>query len=383
MKTSRKTVAVATLGILAGLVPGWLARGWWTPAAKDSATTEAREVGVVLPALGRPRGGGTDDDAASARGAQSASLRKLIAQLVGADSDAGLERFSSEQFDAYLQRHQRDARSLLAVYAFTGDTALLREAYEKHPENLLVAEGALASLGLSIEEKLALLEKVRTAHPDNALGDILTANVLGKEGRGEEGWRYLQSAFAKTNLDYGEREQRLALREAMMSVGKSPTEARLLGWTRHSALPVEINKAAAAGIKEMKQRLNDGREEEAFALAGPMLAFGQRLEQRPGANLMTELISRAIQRAILKSLPAEVEIGETGETAEQLFQKVDEQGKRVSRIASSSAESGMWHLQHFDEAGVELYFQIAEERGERAAFEWAEAYHGPAPTKEQ
>lgn len=260
------------LGLALGGLLGWQGSGWsHRGALAQEAGAALAEAPAPPPRLGPPRPG--DAEGGTSRPGSSGSLKKLIAHLLTGDEKAVLAEFSTEQFAEYLKRHQRDARSLLAVHAFTRDKALLREAYEKHPDNLLVAEQALASLDLSTDEKLALLEKVRAAHPDNALGDLMTANILLKEGKKDEFMRWLQSGLGKTSLDYGEREQRLALREAMMAAGKSPTEARLLAWTRQSTLLMQVHGAASSGIKVMKSMLAEGREEEAFALAGPMLAL--------------------------------------------------------------------------------------------------------------
>ena len=377
-----KITGAGALGLVLGLLLRWHASAWKGRAAhRHTALTESAPA--APPPVSGPR---ETDKAADATGAaasrgQGDSLRKLIGQLAGDGEGSGMDTFSTDQFASYLERHQRDARSLLAVYAFTGDKALLREAYEKHPENLLVAEQALSSLDLSTDEKLALLEKVRAAHPDNALGDLMTANIFLKEGKKEEFMRLLQSGLGKTSLDYGEREQRLALREALMSVGKSPTEARVLSSLHHTPFPYQIHTAISSGRKEMQRMLKEGGEEQAFALAGQMLSFASHLGERKGSNMMEVLVAHSLRHAVLAGLPAEVEIGETRQTAGELLKVSDEKMNEYKAYSSAVTKDLDWHLQHFDEAGVELYFQIAEERGERAALEWAESYNGPAPVK--
>ncbi len=382
MKTSGKMGVVVTLGILTGLVLGWLARGWWWPEATPPATVASSGTRVVLPALRQP--GEADHDATSDGGGKSRSLRRLIQQITTAESASELlSPFSPEQFDTFLARHQRGAGSLLTVYRITQDKALLREAYEKFPEDPRVAQEALGALDLSLEEELVMLEKVRQAHPDNPLADFLTSVALAKEGKTADTLRFLEVGLAKPGLDFGVKEQQLQAREAMMSIGLSSTEARVWGFMFNTSIVpdfIDIDKQAR---QEIQQRLQEGQEDEAFALAGRLLALGQRVDGSPDRSLFNEVVALRLKQGALAALPHDVEIGDTGQTAEQLLQASKAESRTMGAYIGSHNESVVWHLQHFDDAGVELYFQIAEERGERAALEWAEAYHGPAPTKER
>jgi len=125
----------------------------------------------------------------------------------------------------------------------------------------------------------------------------------------------------------------------------------------------------------------EGREDEAFALAGSLLGLGRRLEHSLGESLVGDVMGYACKINTLQALPKDVEIGDTGKTAEELFDLNQEEIDSFTTWTVGINDQIKWHLQNLDDAGVDLYFQIVEERGERAALEWAEAYHGPSPKK--
>lgn len=379
MHSSRKLLLAATLGLLLGGALGWQARRIWLgPAA---APLEAAATGrASLPDLAAGRGKAPQADAPRGRG-PSASLQETLSQALTVG--AGREKlFTTEQFAGYLQRHQRDAKSLLTVYRITKDEALLREAYEKFPENPHIAAQALESLNLPLEEKLALVGKVRQAHPGDAWADMLQCSTLLKEGRLDEALDALRNGLGKPGFDLGYQSQELDLREALMSTGKSPTEARVLGlsWPEYPSGLVELS---SRGRERMEQLIEAGQEEEALALAGDLLGLGRRLEENGGQTLVAEVVGHAFKNNVLRALPQDVEMGDTGKIAEEFLQISEEEISAFSEGMKGFDERIKWHFQNLDDAGVELYFQILEQRGERAALEWAEAYHGPAPVPQK
>lgn len=349
-----------------GLLLGWHASGWQWRESGKSAVAPPAVAGAVLPMLGQSGGG-----------SQSASLRKLIEQVNYPEKYPDFhQQFSPAQFETYLERHQRNASSLLAVYRITKDEALLREAYERFPEDPQVALLVLTSLSLPLEDKLVMLEKVRHAHPGDPLGDFMTSVALAKEGKTAEAVPFFQAGLAKPRWDFSQKEQRLNLREALMSAGLPSTEARMLGFTLTwpGATGIFIN-VSNQGKREIEGLLQEGREDEAFTLAGQMLALSRRLEEYPQRTTTHEILAQNFKRGALYALPNDVEIGDTGQTV----QAVKEREKTRITDSYTLTNAYLWHMQHFDDAGVELFYQIVEERGERAALQWADAYHGPAP----
>ena len=164
-----------------------------------------------------------------------------------------------------------------------------------------------------------------------------------------------------------------------MSLGKSSLEARVVSYSRVVPIPTEEFRAIGrAGMEEIKRLSAGGDIDESLQLSGQLLALGQRLHQERGRTAVASLTGLSVQARALHALPDNVEIGDTGRTPKQELAFL--RAESISPPADWNAS--MWHLQHFDEAGAELYFQIAEQRGDREALKWAETYNGPAPKQE-
>jgi len=97
-----------------------------------------------------------------------------------------LETFTVDQFTAYLERHQRTAPSLLAVWNLTKDQAVLREAFEKFPGDPSVVLPAFQHLDLPAEKKLSLAARLEQEHPRNSLGPVLAGVQMAKDGQNAE-----------------------------------------------------------------------------------------------------------------------------------------------------------------------------------------------------
>jgi tetratricopeptide (TPR) repeat protein len=379
---SRPKVTHCAAVLIGGLV-GWQAHHFWLRSEVRSPEPTTVFARSDLPNLGKSAGEkGRSTETHGSK--QSASLQETISQAFSLHVVVGegfKTPYTTDQFGAYLERHQRDAKSLMVVYRITRDEALLREAYAKDPENSKIAAQVLGSLNLPFEEKLTLLEKVRKANPNDALAEFLTSGTLMKEGKVTEALRFLQEGLAKQDLDLGVAGSMLDAREALMAAGKSPTEARVLSAWFRADVPTELSTISQTGSEELKKLVAEGREDEAFALAGSLLGLGGRLEHSLGEWLAGDVMGYVFKSNTLQALPKDVEIGDTGKTAEELFDLNQEEIDSFTTWSLGIDDQIKWHLENLDDAGVDLCFQIIEERGERAGLEWAEAYHGPSPKK--
>lgn len=164
-----------------------------------------------------------------------------------------------------------------------------------------------------------------------------------------------------------------------MSLGKSPLEAQVWGLVHgYEAYPFllcrELARPAAEAIKNLQTADNT---DAALSVAGDLLALAGQIANEPSRTLMGELVSHSLEASALKSLPPDVEIGESGQTAAERLAEL----KNLKSDISHSAGAIPWHLAHLDEPGLDLYLQVLDQRGEREAIKWAEAYHGPAPQR--
>ena len=181
-------------------------------------------------------------------------------------------------------------------------------------------------------------------------------------------------------LDLAISARALAKREALMSAGKSSIEARIIAYAKQMAMPtpelIAIDRMASAEIKRL---VADGETDGALLLSGQILALAQQVQQEPSHTAMGDLAALSLQGSALGGLPEDVEIGNTGRTAKQQLASL---GLEHAAWTGAQIEAAQWHLQQLDEGGIDLFFQIKEQRGDAAALRWAETYNGPAPKPE-
>ena len=360
--------------MIVGLVGGWFARGHFESSAIHEKGRSAMGAPATAPLPPVP---------ASAKPAtvppEPSGALRLVQKMIGAAPGevSELETFTVDQFATYLERHQRSAPSLLAVWNLTKDKSLLGEALEKFPGDIHVVLQAFRHLDLPAEKKLALAAQLEQEHPQSPLGPILAGAHLAKDGRNAEAIGKLREAARREPLEIEIDAQKLAVQEALMSVGKTPLEAKVWGlFNGGDVSPVALSSdLTRPAISEMKSLMAKNDVEAAMDLAGDMLAFAQIISAESRGGMVTDMVTLSIEAGALRHLPPDVEIGNSGQTAADRLAQLKELRGEISQAVDALP----WHLSRLDEPGLDLYLQILEHRGQREALKWAENYHGPAP----
>lgn len=368
MKVSFPHVAGGALLVAVGAIAGWVGRGIVAPNRAGLDRPKPPEVASI--SLQSTVANATLDKAATTDEKESV-WDKVAKGAFG-------ENFFFDEpglFSEYLLRHQRNAASLLAVWQINGDESLLREAYEKDPSHLGVAAAALETLRLSAEEKKALLDRMARDHPQNALVPLIAASLAIQAGAFEESITKLREALARPVYDLELNTQLLAQREAFMSIGKSPLEARVASFSRAPTHGLTASMRGNVSFRRYIEKLvAENRIDDAIALAGDMLAASRKVMQEPSRFAQVEMFGGLMETAALHALPPDVEVGDTGLTAAGYLEN------RESVGGMSYQELG-WHMDRLDEGKLAMYFDIIEQRGEREAQNWVETLNGPAPQK--
>jgi len=166
MRSSRLVTGIAAVTV--GLAAGWMARGWFGSIAPEAE--DRRALGTAAPADRVPRPLPRVSPNKPTAPAEPSAALQLVRKMIGSKpgETSALETFTVDQFAAYLERHQRAAPSLLAVWNLTKDQAVLREALEKFPGDPAVVLQAFQHLNLPDEEKLSLAARLEQEHPQIA-----------------------------------------------------------------------------------------------------------------------------------------------------------------------------------------------------------------------
>jgi tetratricopeptide (TPR) repeat protein len=373
MFTRARRLLAAFAWLAAGVFIGWIGRGQF----RADSTNDHRSNAAASRATPPPPGPAAATSAA-ASGAFSPAMRlrdQMVSQFRENDGEGidphKLERFTAPQFANYLERHQRSATSLLAVWQLTKDEAILREAFKRF-DDPLIALHAFEYLGLTTEEKLAAAAKLEQTHPGSPIGVMLSGALLAKDGRSAEAIAKLQEAARLGPMSLGFPSQLLAQREALMSLGKTSLEARLQTTFALDMPHMAPSRALAApAFAEVKSLLASGKTDAALALASEVITYARNLSAEPGHYVVNELNATSIEAGAVYALPPDVEIGDSGLTAAEYV-------TRLRKEAQFDVHASMHHLSRLDEAGLETYLQVLESQGDRAALRWAENYNGPA-----
>ena len=108
---------------------------------------------------------------------------------------------SVEQVELYLGSNQRSVGSLLAAFRVTADSALLREAVERYPQdaqvNFVASLAALNNTESSPEERRQRLDAFKASAPDNALANYLAALDCFRSGQSDRAIEELLAAGGK------------------------------------------------------------------------------------------------------------------------------------------------------------------------------------------
>lgn len=280
---------------------------------------------------------------------------------------------------AYLEANQRNAASLLAAAAVTGDKQFLREAMEKFPNDPRVALTAWIGTEKP-EERVEWLTRLKTADPANSLPNYLLANELFNSGRADAALAELESAWAKTQFtDYAQESIQDRL-EAYTSAGLGEVEATALAWSQHPLPHLAKLKELGRAIEELGASYAQANDPGSADAARQMVRHLSDRLTTGQQFFISDLVGMAIEMHMLNHLDPSQVIAESGTTAAQRLAEITRERERIkqrSRVAEHA-------LNVASDQDVLAYFDRIRLFGETAAIDWLAGKHGitsagPAP----
>lgn len=140
------------------------------------------------------------------------------------------KKLNLQQAASYLQTKQRNAESLLAASGVTGDSALLREAVDKYPDDPRVNFTACFAFKKesSPEERRQRLDAFKQSAPENALADYLSAQDYFKAGQPDRAVPEIMAGAGKPKFHDYSGDLAPSAEEAYEAAGFSTVEAKTL-----------------------------------------------------------------------------------------------------------------------------------------------------------
>jgi RNA polymerase sigma factor (sigma-70 family) len=294
-------------------------------------------------------------------------------------NEGELPKLSRDQVESYLTLNRRSAESLVAAFRLAGDSSLLQEAVEEHPNEPRVSfAGWIAAQTKNDafpEERRQWLDAFKQSAPDNALANYLSAQDYFKSGQADRAVEELVAAAAKSKFQDYSADYAQNVEEAYLAAGSSEAEAKAVA-------AYDVLLPHLAEMRRLSESLPDlaalyrqaGDESSAQAVVLMGLDLGQRLEESSGGSLTTrDFVGLAIQRNILNRLEPGALYDDAGQTVQN---QLDALTQRVESL------KGLWKeaqpvLENVPDQELIRYFDRMKTFGETEALRWALNKFGP------
>lgn len=332
-------------------------------------------IGVTLPTALKPEPAATVGAATAAQNdstpatiapvRRAAEVKSLFQRL--SSGDMSFSMLSHGQADAYLERNQTNAESLIIAYRVTHDAEYLRRAVAAYPTNNNVLFRALIH-DIEPEKRRELLDRYKEADPGNALPHFFSAADHLTNGRTDEAIKDLAQANIAPSLRDDITEQLLNLEEIYHLAGYSHPEAKAIAMNAVEMPHVsELVKLSKAVNELVAQRYQSGLVDQGDNLATMGLNISHRLREiQDGGNLLGEMTGTFVERNFLRQLdPAKAYPFLKYDIRERLGQLDQEE----ARIRADSQLIEKW-MDSANESEIVNYYDRLKVYGEAAALEW-------------
>lgn len=310
------------------------------------ARSTARQVAAVLDKSERvPATGGSN----------------VFERLASGELDLSL---NSEQVAEYLRQYGTNVETLLA----TQMKDYIRLAAEMFPDDPRV-QYAVLTRELFPEARREWLDRFKSSAPENAMADYLSAREYLKAGDREKGLADLANAMTKPGFNDYSAEQLQNMEESHLSAGRSVAEAKAASFC-HFLLPqLQMLRGLGQDVQKMQQEyVAAGDSASAAMLAQYTQPLAQQLMSGEGSrSLINQLVGAAIERGVLKELPADSQpdfLG--GLTVQQRLDALTEFRNSVRPLTPLAEQL----LQRGNEMEIVSYFDRMKSQGEYKALLW-------------
>jgi hypothetical protein len=292
----------------------------------------------------------------------------LFTRLVNGD----VPQLSPEQIDAYLTQNKRSAESLLAAFRASSDTAYLKEAEEKFPNDPRVAYAAIFKCD-SPEERSQWLDRLKQSDPGNALPSYLVALDAFKSGQTDKAVQEITAASGKQQFQDYSMDFLQNAEDAYRSAGYSEADARMIAATQ--LLLPDLKELRDLG-RQLVGLANYYRQScdasSADAALQMNIALGQRFGGYAGEPLIDRLVGIAIERDALTTMDPNSAYGASGQTVQDRLNQLDKSRESLKSLAQQ--ENGLF--ERMSDQDVVSYWDRWRTFGYEPTMRWALGKYG-------
>lgn len=276
-----------------------------------------------------------------------------------------------EKVEEYLQRHNRDAASLLAGFHVLHDTNLLYEAVTNFPNDPHLQWTVLAR-NLFPEDRRKWLDNFKTSAPGNSLANYLSASDYFQNHQPEAAMKEINAAAGKSQFADYSMETILDSEDLYRFGGRSPGEIRTAAMANmgEDVLP-ELSqiKGVARGLQDLQhQYANSGDAASVQAIAQMGVEFANKFTTGNSTKfIITELVGNASQAVVLESLDQNTSypfLG--GETPAQKLADIKQEKTSLQNLNKAVAVA----VTQASDDQMNAYWERMKIYGEMPAMQW-------------
>ena len=354
-RSARAALAAGLLLVLAMLLIAVRKQISWPASINEGAGETSRSTSRSSPA----------PSSKSDRSKTPPRTRRAINEALSLLNDPGKRVLSAEEIDAFVSSRNRSVDSLLSAFRLGGDQAFLKEAMERFPDHPQVLVMSLSQEPRA-EQRLAILENLKRADPDNALGNCMSACALLELGRKQAALEELQKSVGKPFGNFA-MESALNDEELYLASGVPSAEAKMMALFGLNNPHILKMRGLADGMRTMiadYQAAGDG--ESAVALRAIQVELGQQLQE--SGNGIDLLVGMLVEKKALEGVDSQEAATRLEELAQQKQSFTGKSEQVVNLMSDPAVPEGDWLL----------YFDRVKLFGEAAANEWMLEKH-PRP----
>jgi hypothetical protein len=314
-----------------------------------------------------PLKGGATAIAEELNAPASAPYTNRIAALVDGEEPVKLTR---DEIDRWLALNKTNAASLLAAAQLGRDRSLYLTALTNFPNDPRVLF-AVAGPDRLPEMRRELLDRFKTAAPDNALADYLSARDHLKNGEPAQALQDLLSASTKNRFDDYTLEDMQTREDLLLQAGKSPAEAKAVAVSNTLLPHLSQMKGLAQDMAELqKQYVANGDAASAERLAQIGIQMAQHLTaEKGGSSLINELVGFAAERLVISPLDQQRSYDFLNGTPSARMDDLQAQRAKVKELTASFDQ--WWRTA--PESEIVSFYDRMKLYGEPAALGWVQA----------
>ena len=349
-----------------------------TPDSASDSQRTGRTPSATQPAAVAEKNHASENSP-DAAGKKPAVNWKRFAALLGGSGGEPPPQATAAEIEHFIAAHGETAMNLAAAFVHTHDRRWLDRALELFPNNPVVLLAAINAQGSGATsetdesrppdaERMALIERFKTADPNNPVPWLFAAQELFKAKQTVEAVAEIRAAIERPAFYSYARERTDAMQRLYEDLGLGSLEASVFA---EVCLPLPHMDAAQQSSRSLMelQKIAVQSGDTAGAEDAIRLTYSLgRMFATPEASrlLIGELVGVSMENRALAALPPDAQRDYLTVTPAQRIAELQKQKQTVKDLVAAS----LWLYQSQDEQLFAEYYRRLRSDSEFAALTW-------------